>query len=162
MPAVKVNCLPAIIEVKLLNVEEPEIIDVPVVSKVTVPELWVNVPLEWSKFPEILNVPEEPGAVNTPLDSVKLPFTSTTLFEAPVNVPPLTVKPPLNVCVQVEAVYVPPLTVVRPVTVVAKALASYTPAVIVKSPPRLRVLVKRCNVPVPLFVKVPVPATLPA
>lgn len=81
--------------VRLLKVEVPEIVwSLP--SKDSVPELWVKVPPEWSKFEDTLKVPDEDGAVNVPEETVSVPLTSTVPV-LPVNVPPETVSPPLKV-----------------------------------------------------------------
>ena len=74
-------------------------------SKVTVPELWVNVGVpETVKSPDKFKAPDEDGAVKVPPDSVNVPLTST-MPEEPENVPEDTVNPPLKVCVPVDAVY---------------------------------------------------------
>ena len=102
----------------------------PLPLKVTVLVPGVNVPPVWDQLPETSNVPE--GAVKVPKDKVML--VVATVPVDPVKVPPLTVKPPLKVCVAVEALYVPPETVVSPVAVVVCALALYVPLAIVNVP----------------------------
>lgn len=72
--------------------------------------------------------------MNVPLDSAKVPLTSTAPDAPEVNVPPEMVKPPLKVWVPVEAEYVPPETVARPVAVTAAVLASKVPAELVSVP----------------------------
>ena len=67
--------------------------------KVTVLVPGVNVPPLCAQLPLTLNVPL--GAVKVPDD--KVTFVTATVPDAPVNVPPLTVKPPVKVCVVVEA-----------------------------------------------------------
>jgi hypothetical protein len=79
-PAVKFNVFEPVIAVKLLKViaglPEPASTDVPAPSIVTVPELWVKVPL-LVIFPAIVNNAEG-GAVNVPFVSIrKSPLTST-------------------------------------------------------------------------------------
>ena len=51
------------------------------------------------KLPDTFIVPD--GAVKVPLLTVT--FVAVTVPAAPVNVPPETVNPPLNVCVAVDA-----------------------------------------------------------
>ena len=93
----------------------------------------MNVPPVWSQLPETVKVPDEPGAVRVP-EEITTFVVLTKLLEAPVNVPPAIVNPPLKVCRAVEGVYVPPLIDVRPVTVTVLVLASNVPAVLVNVP----------------------------
>ena len=113
----------------LLNelVLEPLMAVVPL--NTTVPLLFVNTP-ESAKLPETFIVPL--GAIRVP-DEI-FTFEVVTVPDEPVNVPPLTVNPPLNVCVAVEALYVPPDTVVSPVTAVVCPLALYVPPLKVNAP----------------------------
>ena len=103
----------------------------------------VKVPPLCAQLPDTSNVPD--GAVNVPDDKVKL--VVTTLPLDPVNVPPLIVKPPLKVCVAVDAEYVPPETVVKPVTIFVSALALKAPLLFVNVPVTVRLCVLNCKVP---------------
>jgi len=70
-------------------------------SKITVllPAVNVGEP-EMVKSADTVNVPD--GAVKVPLDRVSVLLTSTAPVE-PVKIPPEIVRPPLKVCVPVEA-----------------------------------------------------------
>jgi hypothetical protein len=59
-PAVNVSCLPPVAQVKLLNVVEPDIVEVETPLNVTVPELCVNVP-ELAQLPDTDMEAEESG-----------------------------------------------------------------------------------------------------
>ena len=73
-------------------------------SKVTVPPLSVKVgEPDFVKLSEIVNDPDEFGAVKFPPERVKVPFTST-VPELPVKVPDETVRPALKVWVADPAV----------------------------------------------------------
>ena len=120
----------------------------PLPLNVTVFVPGVKVPPVWDQLPETSNAPE--GAVKVPEDKVML--VVATVPVEPVNVPPLTVKPPLKVCVAVEAEYVPPLMVVNPVTVLAKAFALKVPLELVKAPVAVKLWLVNCKVPLPLWV----------
>jgi hypothetical protein len=100
VPDVKVKVFPAVTDVRLQKVVEPEMVEVLVVSKVTVFEPGVKIPPECAQLPDIVKLPE--GAVSVPEDKIKSPFTSTAPVE-PVKMPPEIVKPPLKVWVAVEA-----------------------------------------------------------
>src|SRR3989338_2097204 len=118
VPAVKVSCFPAVVQVKLLKVVEPERIDVAAVSKVTVPEEWVKVPAEWVKLPATVKLFPEPGAVSVPDEIVTAPLASIFPLVA-VRVPPSTVKLPVvvKVLALVELSKVPEVTFNAPATV---------------------------------------------
>ena len=120
----------------------------PLPLNVTVFVPGVKVPPVWDQLPETSNVPE--GAVKVPKDKVML--VVATVPVEPVNVPPLTVKPPLKVWVAVEAWYVPPETVVRPVTVLVKLLALKIPLELVNAPVAVKLWLVNCKVPLPLWV----------
>jgi hypothetical protein len=105
------NCkvLPATVSLKLLNVVAPDIVEVPLAVKATVPELWVNVPL-LVKLPPILMVFEV--EVKVPELTVKLPLT-VKLLELPAVAVPVVLRL-LNVNVVPELVMVQPLQVMVP------------------------------------------------
>ena len=117
--------------------------------KFTVPLLCVNVPPVWDQLPDTLNVAE--GAVKVPEDNVTAVVVTSPLD--PVNVPPDTVNPPLKVCRAVEAWYVPPLIVVNPVTVLVKPLALNVPLLLVNAPPRVKLLLVNCTLPLAVWVR---------
>ena len=84
--------------VKLLNVVLP-LICWPAPVRTTVPLLLLKAPPEWLKSPETSkSLVDE---VKVPLNRSKSP--ALTAPEEPLNVPPLTVKPPLKFCVPVLA-----------------------------------------------------------
>ena len=87
---------------------------VPEPLKFTVPLLLIKLPPVCDQVPDTFNVLA--GAVNVPPESATL--LVVTAPACPVNAPLLTVNPPLNVCVAVDAKYVPPETVVNNVTFV--------------------------------------------
>jgi hypothetical protein len=103
---------------------------VPELVNVTVLVPGVNVPPLCDQLPDTLNVPD--GAVSVPEDNVSVVVVTPPVD--PVNVPPLIVNPPLNVCVALDAAYVPPDTAAAPVTVLVCPLALYVPLVTVKVP----------------------------
>ena len=98
VPAVNVICLPAVVEVKLKNEVEPDIVETPAPLKVTVPELWLKVP-EFAQLPDTFMFPL--GAVSVP--DVIFTLVVVTVPDEPVNVPPLIVNPPFKLCVVVDA-----------------------------------------------------------
>ena len=98
--------------------------------KFTVPLLLTKLPVVCDQVPDTLKVVE--GAVNVPVKSDTL--LVVTVPVEPVKAPLLMVKPPLNVCVAVDAKYVPPDIVVSNVTLLVRPLALYVPLVTVKAP----------------------------
>ena len=67
--------------------------------KLTVPLLLPNVPPVCDQVPDTFKVVD--GAVKVPVD--KMILVAVTVPVDPLNVPPLTVKPPLKLCVALEA-----------------------------------------------------------
>ncbi len=90
VPAVKFMILPAVVQLRLLNVVEPEIVVVEIVSKITVDDASVNIPLLFQLAPTfICSVPVH---LNSPLgDIVTLPFISI-LFPFRFKIPCVIVK----------------------------------------------------------------------
>lgn len=76
MPAVKLIVFPPVVQVKLLNVVEPDIVDAPVVSNVTVPEFAVNVP-ELAQLPATVNEAVD-DALREPLEVI-VTFTASMM-----------------------------------------------------------------------------------
>ena len=101
MASCKAHPPPTPLNTTLLKAVPPEVIVLPtaVALKVTVFAPGVNEPPLLFQVPKTLNVPD--GAVNVPDDKAR--FVVVTVPDDPVNVPPLMVKPPLNVCVAVDA-----------------------------------------------------------